>query len=167
MSTRRGRAGGVVGVSGEGRNPCCSDARLPASGGGSYAPPDPVRFPPGGDVVTRRSTKADRVVMTRQVAKQSLDELVASLDRPLSQDLKTYSWDGSIRRGLLEWCTELRGKLERGEPLTHSDLASGMARWLDVAGVTGGELVEAAARASNAVQRVIDASPASPARTRP
>lgn len=106
------------------------------------------------------------MVVTQQEAKQSLDELIASLDRPLSQDLAKYGWDEDIRRGLLEWCTELRGKLERGEPLTHSDLASGLVRWLDAAGVTDGELVESAARASNAVQRVIDASPASPARTR-
>lgn len=106
------------------------------------------------------------MVITRQEAKQSLDELIASLDRPLSQDLKTYGWDEDIRRGLLEWCTELRGKLERNEVLTHSDLASGMARWLDAAGVTEGALVEAAARASNAVQRVIDESTGSPLRTR-
>jgi hypothetical protein len=95
----------------------------------------------------------------RRQAATRLDELVNRLDGPLTGEDGTFGWSDDLRVGLLEWSTELRGKLRRGEELTASDLASGMVRWLDAAGVGEGELVELAAGASNAVRRVIDGPP--------
>lgn len=109
-------------------------------------------------MIFRRGNAATQAVLAKQrsEAERYLDELLARLDGPLTDEMHAFGWDNDLQRGLLEWCTELRGKLRRGETLTHSDLASGMVRWLDVAGVTDGELVKLAARVSNSLRCLVD-----------